>query len=147
MAMAMGTNVQRLFTLVFGVGAALCAYAVNTQSFLKDGPPGDITRSLIFMETTNISFQASFVLYHELNYTAFMIPAILHFFVVRVLVLGHYIHPFEYPGGTWGWIQQQGKLSYIIPATLSLLMWVLQIGWCVLWLWKLAKHACKKEKE
>ena len=27
MAMAMGTNVQRLFTLVFGVGAALCALA------------------------------------------------------------------------------------------------------------------------
>jgi hypothetical protein len=110
------------------IGIALCVYSLHTGSYLDPEIQGQITRALIQMESTNISFQAAFLVYHEYKYPHLMIPALLHFFIVRVLVLGYYVHPFNsdvhkvvdsrFMSGLWG---------------ITLAMWILQISWFLLW--------------
>ncbi len=117
------------------IGMALCFYSLDTSSYLKSNIEGDITRTLILMETTNISFQAAFVLYNEFGYTHMMIPAMIHFFVVRVLCLGHFINPLN------------PDLVVIINSrfmaalwAITFTMWMLQVAWISLWV----KHTSKK---
>jgi hypothetical protein len=110
------------------IGFALCYYSLHTESYLDPGIVGQITHALIQMESTNISFQAAFLFYHEYKYPHLMIPALLHFFIIRVVVLGYYVHPLNldvhkvvdsrFMSGLWG---------------ITLAMWILQISWFLLW--------------
>jgi len=117
-----------------GVGLALCVYSIITSSFLDPGIQGQITRALIGMETTNLSVQAAFLAYHEFNYSYLMIPAALHFFVIRILVLGYHVHPFN--TSVWkviGTPFMNGLWAF------TLIMWVIQMFWLALWVQRMIK--------
>jgi hypothetical protein len=131
MGLGKGSNV----TLIHhGTGLALCAYSLITSSFLDPGIQGQITRALIGMETTNLSVQAAFLLYHEFNYSYFMIPAALHFLVMRILVLGYYVHPLN----THVWKVVNTPFMRGLWCT-TLIMWIIQIFWLVLWIQRVVK--------
>jgi hypothetical protein len=117
------------------LGLALCTYSIVTSSFLDNGIQGQITRALIQMETTNISVQGALLMYHEYNYVHLMIPAALHFFVVRILVLGYHVHPMN----SSVWKVVTSKFMIGLWST-TLLMWIIQMFWFIIWI----QHIVKK---
>lgn len=126
------------------VGAALCYFAVHTQSWDRLDLGGDLTRSLILMETTNVSFHTAFLLYHEFNDSVLMIPALLHFYVVRVMRLGLYINPFNHEA--WGILFFKNSINAAM-LLFCLCLWALQIVWCITWCWRLLQASCKTKND
>jgi hypothetical protein len=124
------------------VGGALCYFAVHTQSWERTDVGGELTRSLILMETTNVSFHTAFLLYHGYQYAALMVPALIHFYVVRVLRLGLFINPFNEEA--WGVLFFKSHANAVL-LMLCLCLWVMQIAWFLLWSWRLIQ-SCWKAK-
>jgi hypothetical protein len=121
-------------------GTLICLYSLHTQSWKESNEVESyVTRSLILMETTNISFQTSMVFYNEFEYVYIMVPAMLHFFVVRVLCLGYYVHPLN-----------QTTMDYVVKGDatvkfqyfLAFTLWAMQMFWFLIWVFK----AFTKEK-
>lgn len=132
-------------------GAALCYFSVHTHSWDRPDVGGELTRSLILMETTNVSFHSAFMLFHEFDYAVLMVPALLHFFVVRVLRLGVFINPFNKEAWEVLFFKTYGNAFLLL---LCLSLWALQIAWCAMWTWRLLqewarglREDCKKAKQ
>ena len=115
-------------------GLLICLYSVHTQSWKESNQvESNVTRSLILMETTNISFQISMILYHEFDYTATMVPAMLHFLVVRVLRLGYYVSPTN--ATTLDYVLK-GSATVKAQYFLAMSLWVMQMFWLLTWVYK-----------
>jgi hypothetical protein len=123
------------------LGAALCFYAIDHGFWRGNTPEADLTNSLVFMETTNLSVQVAFIAFYEFEYTYFMTPAFLHFLVVRVGCLGHYILTHF----TYFWLNKSLFLKGLYG--IVSLLWIQQIFWSLLWLRRLLAELFKSEKE
>jgi hypothetical protein len=136
-------KVERLPMVIHHVcGALICMYSLHTHSWHKK-VEGDITRSLILMETTNISFQTSMILYNEFGHVPAMVPAMLHFLVVRVLCLGYSVNPFNMT--IIRYVMETSTLKFYYFIALSL--WAMQVFWFVTWVCKVViKLGFKEEK-
>jgi hypothetical protein len=126
------------------VGGMLCYFAVQTQSWDRMDVGGELTRTLILMETTNVSFHTAFLVYNEYNQSVLMIPALLHFFVVRILRLGLPISPFNYD--TWGVVFMKSNENAAL-LLLCLCLWALQIAWCSLWCYRILQAYLKPKTD
>ncbi len=125
-------------------GALICLYSLHTHSWHPSKVvESDVTRSLILMETTNISFQACMILYNEFGYIPTMVPAIIHFFVVRVLRLGYYVNPLN---ATTLQYVLEGNSTIKFQYFLALSLWVMQVFWFVTWVCKVVVKLGFKDK-